>query len=70
MPVALNAPYYLLHGGWLDGSSRQEAGSYGYYWSSTSISSDNAYSFYIGMGGSNGGDYRYYGLSVRCVAAG
>ena len=68
----LNAPYYLLRGGLLDDSWLDGAGSYGYYWSSTPLSSRYAYRLYFDSGniGASYYDYRYYGESVRCVAAG
>ena len=67
----MNAPYYLLRGGDLYDSSLGTAGSYGYYWSSTPDGSSNAYflSFFSGYIYTLN-YYRYYGLSVRCVAAG
>ena len=67
----MNAPYYLLRGGDLDGSSLSNAGSYGYYWSSTPGGSSLAYLLAFRSGGVYT-DYsrRYYGYSVRCVAAG
>ena len=67
----MNAPYYLLRGGYLNSSSLSDAGSYGYYWSSTPRSSSGAYllRFYSGYVRTNFSD-RYYGRSVRCVAAG
>ena len=67
----MNIPYYLLRGGYLNGSSLTNAGSYGYYWSSTPIGSSGAcfLSFYSG-GVDSGSNFRYYGFSVRCMAAG
>ena len=67
----MNAPYYLLRGGYLYASSLDIAGSYGYYWSSTPGGSSSAYYllFYSGYVRTSY-DYRYYGQSVRCVAAG
>ena len=66
----MNAPYYLLRGGDLLDSSLRLAGSNGYYWSSTPDGPSMTHtldfspsridaSYYL---------YRYYGLSVRCVA--
>ena len=67
----MNAPYYLLRGGYLDGSSLYYAGSSGYYWSSTPYGSSFAYHLYFYSGNVlTDIDYRYYGQSVRCVAAG
>ena len=67
----MNAPYYLLRGGILYSSSLRNAGSGGFYWSSTPTGSSRAYylDFYSGYVGTNI-DARYYGQSVRCVAAG
>ena len=67
----MNAPYYLLRGGRLGNSSLNNAGSWGYYWSSTPGGSSRAYAlgFYSGYV-NTGNDTRYYGYSVRCVAAG
>lgn len=67
----MNAPYYLLRGGYLFDSSLGDAGSYGDYWSSTPIGSSNAYRLYFFSGYVlTDRDGRYYGQSVRCVAAG
>ena len=68
----MNAPYYLLRGGSLYGSSLYGAGSDGYYWSSTSDGSSGAYRlyFYSGSIDASVSNYRYNGFSVRCVAAG
>ena len=66
----MNAPYYLLRGGYLDGSL-DNAGSGGYYWSSTPNGSRLTYFLSFISGYVNAGaNYRYYGRSVRCVAAG
>ena len=67
----MNTPYYLLRGGYLSDSSLYGAGSYGIYWSSSPNGSSYASSldFYSGNVGTYYGD-RYYGYSVRCVAAG
>ena len=67
----MNAPYYLLRGGDLGNSSLIGAGSGGSYWSSTPGGSSSAYYllFYSGYVRTSY-DYRYYGQSVRCVAAG
>ena len=67
----MNAPYYLLRGGNLASSSLYDAGSDGYYWSSTPNGSSRAYFLYFISGGVNTiYDFRYLGQSVRCVAAG
>ena len=71
MPGALNAPYYLLRGGYLFYSSLRDAGSRGRYWSSTPDGSSYAY-YLLFLSGSvyTLVDSRFGGLSVRCVAAG
>ena len=68
----MNAPYYLLCGGYLYGSLLYEEGLYGYYWTSTPSGSGYAYSlgFYSGGITVNNYGYRNYGRPVRCVAAG
>ena len=68
----MNAPYYLLRGGYLYGSSLDDAGSYGYYWSATPTGSSDAYILYFDSGDIYASNYssRYFGFSVRCVAAG
>ena len=71
MLVALDAPYYLLRGGFLNTSSLFSAGSNGGYWSSTPNGSSDAYSLYFTSGYVyTRYDARYSGHSVRCVAAG
>ena len=67
----MNAPYYLLRGGFLNNSSLLSAGSYGNYWSSTPNGSSYAYDLYFSSGYVDTNyAYRYGGRSVRCVAAG
>ena len=67
----MNAPYYLLRGGYLLDSSLYGAGSYGYYWSSTPNGSSYAFHLYFLSGRVyTYGSYRFYGQPVRCVAAG
>ena len=67
----MNAPYYLLRNGYLRTSSLDYAGSYGSYWSSTPNGSSYACYLLFNSGYVNtSGGYRYYGRSVRCVAAG
>ena len=67
----MNAPYYLLRGGWLRDSSLYDAGSAGNYWSSTPSGSNRAHYLYFTSGSIDTYNfYRYLGLSVRCVAAG
>ena len=63
------SPYSFVLGGFYF-SGWYNAGSFGYYWSSTQSSSDGAYSLF--MRSSNGliRDYNYksYGFVVRCIA--
>lgn len=67
----MNAPYYLLRGGYLTYSSLTDAGSYGYYWASTPDGSRYAYGLGVGSGGALvSSSFRYYGRPVRCVATG
>ena len=67
----MNAPYYLLRGGYLANSSLNRAGSGGYYWASTPYGSSDAYELYVYSGYAYMGDVgRYRGQSVRCMAAG
>ena len=67
----MQSPYYLLRGGRLINSSLDNAGSTGYYWSSTPNGSSSAYYLYFRSGGvTTINVYRFNGFSVRCVAAG
>lgn len=68
----MNAPYYLLRGGYLYDSWLEDAGSFGNYWSSTPNGSSNAYYLGFDSGYVTTGfvSIRYHGFSVRCVAAG
>lgn len=63
--------HYLLRGSYLSNSSLYDAGSYGFYWSSTPYGSNSAYVllFYSGCIITDF-NFRYFGFSVRCVAAG
>ena len=67
----MQSPYYLLRDGWLNNNSLSLAGSNGFYWSSTPYGSSYAYGLRFNSGNvfMGSGD-RYYGLSIRCVAAG
>lgn len=68
----MNAPYYLLRGGYLYGSSLYSAGEEGRYWSSTP--SGSGYANYLYFASSDVNIWhlteRSYGFSARCVAAG
>lgn len=68
----MNAPYYLLGGGYLNSDSLYGAGSAGYYLSSTPYGSSDAYLLRFGPSYATADYYysRYFGRSVRCVAAG
>ena len=62
---------FLPAAGYRDGTSLNNAGSYGYYWSSAPLSSNtyDAYSLYFNSGRHLVFDYnRYYGRSVRPVS--
>ncbi len=60
---------FLPAAGYRNGSSLDDVGSKGYYWSSTPNGSNNAYYLYFDSSGQNMyNDYRSYGLSVRLVA--
>ena len=69
---SMNAPYYLLRGGYLNTSSLILAGSYGSYWSSSSSSSSTTYNLYLDSDSihTNNKMHHYYGIPVRCVFAG
>ena len=66
--------HYLLRGGYLPNSSLRDAGSVGYYWSSTP--NGNTLAYYMSLNwmsayaGSSACNNRSDGQSVRCVAAG
>ena len=66
------APLYFSPVGHVNSGSLNDAGSYGYYWSSTAYSSTYAYTLYFYSGyvypSSNISLYRYDGQSVRCLA--
>ena len=69
--VLRSNPVNLILSGSVSFSSHGNQGSYGFYWSSTVYSSNNAYG--LGLNTSNvnpalNGSYKYYGLSVRCIA--
>ncbi len=65
-----SAPLYFVYGGYVNNSSLNNAGSYGYYWSSTANSATYAYRLYFNSSNVNPSDNfnRYFGYSVRCVA--
>ena len=69
MRDATNGPGFVLSGYRL-GSSTRDQDSYGYYWSSTALSSNDAYGLHLGRSyvvpAYN--NYKYRGFSARCVA--
>ncbi len=56
-------------GGWGNGSSVNDAGSWGYYWSSTYYNTNNAYILNFNSGSVNPQtwDNKNNGFAVRCV---
>ncbi len=64
------APFYFVYGGFVNISSLGNAGSRGYYWSSTANSATSACSLGFNSSSVNPSDgyNRYVGNSVRCVA--
>ncbi len=64
-----SAPYNFPYAGYVGSGFLRDVGSWGYYWSSTANGTDFAY--YLGFGSSSvgtGGNGRYGGFSVRCIA--
>ena len=64
-------PNNFVYSGYWDGSSANNRGGSGRYWSSTAGNTGNAYGLYFNSGRVYPGtdrDYKYYGYSVRCVA--
>ena len=63
-------PVNLTTSGFVNSSSRNNQGSYGYYWSSTVRSSVNAYDLALGASHVDPVDHtnKYYGFSIRCIA--
>ncbi len=62
-------PFYFVYGGIVNSSSLANAGSRGYYWSSTANYASNAYTLTFSTSVNPSSDTnRYYGMSVRCVA--
>ena len=63
------SPLYFVRGGYV-ASGLDNAGHYGFYWSSAAYNSTQAH--YLGFNstvvGSANGYLRYFGRSVRCVA--
>ena len=65
------SPYNFILSGYVSGGGVQEVGtSYDYWTGYAGQSSSNAFafSFYGGNASVTGGPYRYYGMSIRCVA--
>ena len=66
-------PNNILYSGYVNGSSLNNRGSNGSFWSSTAISSNDAYNlgfFSSGVYPGTGYNFKYYGRTVRCVAGG
>ena len=66
-------PNNFVYSGYVFSGSVYERGSYGYYWSSTALSSYNAYYLYLNSSLVNPGtnDYtKYVGRAFRCVSPG
>ena len=63
---------FVRGGGVYPGDCLSDAGGGGIYWSSVGSNSDDADNLYFDSGYVNpsGGNYRYYGFSVRCVPLG
>ena len=71
----VQAPLMFVRGGYIiPGSSLSYAGSYGYYWSSESYASPNAYNLFFYSNhidpSENFNNLRYFGYYLRCVALG
>ncbi|MBR3254108.1 hypothetical protein IKF86_02580 [Candidatus Saccharibacteria bacterium] len=64
------SPYYLVRAGNVYSTTLYYFSSYGYYWSSTAVSSSYAYylDFYSGALYPANQRSRNYGRSLRCVA--
>jgi len=62
--------YNFPYAGDVSGGSLNNVGSYGYYWSRTASSSNNAYRLSFGSSGVSpaGSIGRYRGFPIRCVA--
>ena len=63
-------PNNFLYSGYVYGSSVNNRGSYGYYWSKSAFSSYNAYNLYFYSSNVSPSDVsnKNYGFSVRCLA--
>ena len=71
----VQAPLMFVRGGYIiPDSSLSYAGSYGYYWSSESYASHNAYNLFFYSNridpSENFNNLRYFGYYLRCVALG
>ncbi|MBQ3296922.1 hypothetical protein IJH01_02235, partial [Candidatus Saccharibacteria bacterium] len=63
------SPLFFARGGDVNGSSLNNSGYYGYYWSSTVYDSSYAYGLsFNATNVSNSSNSRLYGRLVRCVA--
>ena len=64
-------PNNFVYSGYVDGSSVDRRGAYGFYWSSSAGNSGSAYNLGFNSSGVGPGtDYynKYYGRMARCVA--
>ena len=65
-------PNNFIYSGYWNGGSADYRGNLGRYWSASAYNSNYAYYLYLYSTGLNPGsnsDYKYFGYSVRCVAA-
>ncbi len=69
---AMEEPYNFSPAGAAASGSTTNVGSWGYYWTSTSRNSANAWAMYFNSGtlepGTSTGSAKYSGYSVRCIA--
>ena len=66
----MESPLWFVRSGSIGNSSLSNAAANGRYWSSTVVSSDNAYFLYFNSSGvwPSSSYYRYFGWSVGCIA--
>ena len=63
-------PNNFLYSGYFDGSSANNRGSHGYYWSSTARGGYNSYRLFLNSSNVYPGTlnyYKYYGFAIRCT---
>ncbi len=62
-------PYNFPYAGYVGNGSLRNVGSVSYYWSRTANGTDYAYNLYFNSSNVDANNsYRYFGLSVRCIA--